>query len=164
MIHLNYKIDKPKWRNLFYENLKFGEWHWSVPKKQDLYWYQIYITDDHPLKEYTREVEQDLNIEGMNNYPRFSYQFPNTRLKPHLDEDNMVSININLLDTTPIIYLERYPKSASGWSEPYEAAFINVGKIRHGVEPDPNPRLILKFAIRHPWDEVFFRLPDGMIM
>ena len=61
MIHLNYKIDKPKWRNLFYENLKFGEWHWSVPKKQDLYWYQIYITDDHPLKEYTREVEQDLH-------------------------------------------------------------------------------------------------------
>lgn len=157
MIHLNYKINKPKWRNLFYGNLKFGEWHWSVPKKQDLCWYQIYIKDDHPLKEYTREVEQDLNIEGMNNFPRFSYQFPNTRLKPHLDEDKMVSININLMDTTPMIYIENQ-------SIPYEAAFIDVGKIRHGIEPDPNPRLILKFAIRHPWEEVFSRLPSDMIM
>ena len=30
----------------------------------------------------------------------------------------------------------------------------------HGVEKDPNNRLILKFCLRHPWEEIYERLSD----
>jgi len=151
LIHLDYEINKEKWRGIFYENIQRGQWHWSVPRRQELFWYQLMIKDDSPLKELTKEVEMDLNIYGMNNFPRFSYQFPNTLLQHHKDEDNMVSININLLDTIPVIHIEHKPY-------PYECAFIQVGQKMHGVEKDPNHRLILKFCLRHPWEEVYDRL------
>ena len=149
--HIDYNIDKKKYRDLFYDNVQMGQWHWSVPKRQELFWYQLFIKDDHPLKPIVQDVERDLNIYGMNNYPRFSYQFPNTRLSHHMDEDQMVSININLLDTTPIIHLEHKPY-------PYQCALFDVGHVMHGVEPDSNHRLILKFCLRHPYEEVKERL------
>lgn len=151
LIHLDYEIDKPKWRDIFYENIQKGQWHWSVPRRQELFWYQLMIHDNSPLKELTKEVEMDLNIYGMNNFPRFSYQFPNTLLQHHKDEDNMVSININLLDTVPVIHIEHEPY-------PYECTLIQVGQKMHGVEPDPNHRLILKFCLRHSYEEVYERL------
>ena len=166
--HINYEIDKEKYRNMFYENIQDGQWHHSVPHYyKDLFWYQLFIPDKlywpnmfaekgaRPhgghLKPLIELVERDLNIHGMNNFPRFSYQFPNSRLVHHVDEDNMMSININLFDTTPIIHIEHKPY-------PYQCAFIDVGHIEHGVEPDPNPRLILKFALLHSYDEVYERL------
>ena len=87
----------------------------------------------------------------MNSYPRFSYQFPNTLLQHHKDEDEMVSININLLDTIPVIHLEHKPY-------PYQCALFDVGHVMHCLEPEPNPRLILKFCLRHPYEEVWERL------
>ena len=149
--HIDYDIDKKKYRDLFYDNVQMGQWHWSVPKRQELFWYQLFIKDDHPLKPIVQDVERDLNIFGMNNYPRFSYQFPNTRLSHHTDEDQMVSININLLDTTPIIHLEHKPYQ-------YQCALFDVGHVMHGVEPDSNHRLILKFCLRHSYEEVKERL------
>ena len=149
--HIDYEIDKKKYRDLFYDNVQMGQWHWSVPKRQELFWYQLFIKDDHPLKPIVQDVERDLNIYGMNNFPRFSYQFPNTRLSHHMEEDQMVSININLLDTTPIIHLEHKPY-------PYQCALFDVGHVMHGVEPDPNSRLILKFCLRHTYEEVKERL------
>ena len=150
--HIDYEIDKKRYRDMFYDNIqKYGKWHWSVPKRQELYWYQLMIPDNSPLKPLVRDVERDLNIEGMNNFPRFSYQFPNTRLSHHRDEDDIVSININLLETKPIIHVEHKPYE-------YECALIDVGKLEHGVEPDTNHRLILKFCLRHPYDEVVERL------
>ena len=158
LIHLDYQIDKEKWRGIFYDNIQKGQWHWSVPKRQELFWYQLMIRDDSPLKELTREVEMHLNIHGMDNFPRFSYQFPNTLLKHHKDEDDMVSININLLDTVPIIHIEHQPY-------PYECAFVQVGQKMHGVEKDSNHRLILKFCLRHSYEEVYDRLNKfGLIM
>jgi len=151
LVHLDYEIDKEKWRGIFYDNIQKGQWHWSVPKRQELFWYQLMIHDDSPLKELTRDVEMDLNIYGMNNFPRFSYQFPNTLLKHHKDEDDMVSININLLDTVPVIHIEHEPYS-------YECAFVRVGQKMHGVEKDPNHRLILKFCLRHSYEEVYDKL------
>lgn len=152
LIHLDYKIDKARYRDMFYNNIQeHGQWHWRVPERQELFWYQLFIPDDHPLKPSLYDIENELGIYGMNNFPRFSYQFPNTKLGHHFDEDEMVSININLLDTVPIIHLEHKP-------HPYEAIFVDVGHVLHGVEPDPNPRLILKFCLRHPWDEVYERL------
>ncbi len=149
--HIDYEIDKKKYRDLFYDNIQMGQWHWSVPRRQELFWYQLFIKDDHPLKPIVQDVERDLNIYGMNNFPRFSYQFPNTKLNHHVDEDQMVSININLLDTTPIIHLEHKPY-------PYQCALFDVGHVMHGVEPDPNSRLILKFCLRHTYEEVKERL------
>ena len=102
---------------------------------------------------YTDLVANDLNIQGMDNYPRFNYYFPNHQLPHHVDPDNMISININLLDTVPIIHIEHEPYE-------YECALVDVGGKRHGIEPDPNPRLILKFCLRHSWDEVVDRLKE----
>ena len=150
--HIDYEIDKKKYRKIFYDNIqKHGKWHWSVPERQELFWYQLMVPDNHEMKPLFESVERHLNIFGMNNFPRFSYQFPNTRLSHHMDEDQMVSININLLDTTPIIHLEHKPY-------PYQCALFDVGHVMHGVEPDPNPRLILKFCLRHSYEEVWERL------
>ena len=149
--HIDYEIDKKKYRDIFYTNIQRGQWHWSVPKRQELFWYQLMIPDGHDMKPLLEDVERDLNIHGMNNFPRYSYQFPNTVLPHHRDEDNMVSININLLDTTPIIHIENKPYA-------YECALIDVGGRMHGVESDTNHRLILKFCLRHKWEEVFDRL------
>ena len=151
--HLNYEIDKEYWKDIFYKNIQKGQWHHSVPKRKELFWYQLFIRDNSPLKKITKSLEMDLGIYGMNNFPRFSYQFPNTKLKHHLDEDNMVSINLNLLDTIPTIHIEHKPY-------PYEACFVDVGHKEHGVEKDPNHRLILKFCLRHPLEEVYKRLDN----
>ena len=79
--HLEYKINKKKYRDLFYNNIqKYGQWHWLCPKRQELFWYQLFISDKHELKKDLFELENELGIYGMNNYPRFSYQFPNTKL------------------------------------------------------------------------------------
>ena len=137
--HLNFQIDKQHYKNMFYDNVQeYGVWHWSNIRDKKLWWYQLFIEDNHPLKKSMKQIENDLNIYGLNNFPRFSYQFPNTFLPHHLDEDKMVSININLLDTVPIIHLEHKPY-------PYEAILVDVGGVMHGVEKDPNNRLILKF-------------------
>ena len=149
--HVDYEIDKKKYRDIFYTNIQRGQWHWSVPKRQELFWYQLMIPDGHDMKPLLEDVERDLNIHGMNNFPRYSYQFPNTILPHHRDEDDMVSININLLDTTPIIHIENEPY-------PYECALVDVGGRMHGVESDTNHRLILKFCLRHEWEEVVDRL------
>lgn len=157
LIHLDYEIDKQKYRDIFYENIQQGQWHWIVPKRKELFWYQLFVPDNSPLKPLFENIEKELNIYGMNNFPRFSYQFRNTRLEPHVDEDKMVSININLFDTTPTIHINDKPYK-------YECAFIDVGHEMHSVEPDPNDRLILKFCLRHPWQEVFDRLNErGLI-
>ena len=157
--HLNYEIDKNKYKNIFYKNIQRGQWHWTVPDRQELYWYQLMSSrkQDGFLRDELRPVEEDLGIWGMDSFPRFSYQFPNTVLPHHLDEDQMVAININLMDTTPIIHIEHEPY-------PYECALIDVGHHMHGVEADPNHRLILKFCLRHPLDEVMERMYDKNII
>ena len=151
--HLKYDIDKKRYRNMFYDNIQRGQWHWRCIPRRELFWYQLFIRDESDLKPLLKDIEHDLNIYGMNNYPRFSYQFPNTTLLHHKDEDNMVSININLLDTTPTIHIEHKPYS-------YQCALIDVGHHEHGVEPDSNHRLILKFCLRHPWNDVVEKLND----
>ena len=149
--HLDYQIDKKKWVDIFWDNLTMGQWHHSVPRKRNMYWWQIFIHDNSPLKKLTEDVEMDLNIYGMNNFPRFSYQFPNSKLWHHMDEDNLVSVNLNLLETIPIIHVENKPY-------PYEAILVDVGHREHGIEYDKNHRLILKFCIRHPLEETYERL------
>ena len=154
--HLDYEVDNPRYLDFFWDNYRRGEWHMPEKPIRYMFWWKLMIRGD--IADAVRDVEHDLNIYGMNNYPRFSYQFPNTLLEEHVDEDDMVAINLNLQEETPIIHLEGEPY-------PYEAAFVDVGHIPHSVEPFPHPRLVLKFAIRHPWEEVYERLESrGLII
>ena len=150
--HIDYEIDKKKYRDIFYNNIQeHGDWHWSVPELQSLYWYRLMLPNDSPLRVLVRDVEEELNLIGLNNYPRYNYYFPNTKLPHHMDVDKMVAININLFDTIPIIHVEHK-------QYPYQCALIDTGHINHGIEPDKNPRLILKLCLRNPHDEVMTRL------
>ncbi len=151
MLHLDYEIDKEHWQNIFWDHLDMGKWHWGCASKRKLWWWQIMIGHNHPIKKYTAKVEKELNIFGLNNYPRFSYTLPNAKISHHKDKDNMVTININLMPNKPIIHVDHKPY-------PYEIIYIHVGELAHGIEPDPNPRLILKFCMRHTWEEVYERL------
>jgi len=157
LIHIDYRIDKNRFCDVFWENKDCGSWHHTCVSeyRRDLYWWRILIDDkrnwNKHLLPYTNIVAADLNILGMDNYPRFNYYFPNHQLPHHVDPDNMVAININLLNTIPTIHIEHQPYE-------YECALIDVGGKMHGIEPDANPRLILKFCLRHPWEEVYERL------
>jgi len=142
--HLNINIDKEKYRNHFWSIYQTGEWHECTPPS--LFWWKVY-----KISNFTKELETELNIKGLNNFPRYSYQIPNTLLEYHVDEDDITSINLNLLDNSPTIHINYKPYI-------YETCLFHAGGTPHGVEPDPFPRLILKFAIRHPWDEVYERL------
>lgn len=160
LFHLDYEIDKKFWKDLFYEHANCGHWHHTCMIRQELYWWQILIRPDHNshLLKFTDEIAKDLNIHGMDNYPRLNYTYPNRYLPHHVDPDNMIAININLMETTPTIHIEHKPY-------PYECALIDVGGKMHGIEKEPNDRLILKFCLRHPWNEVYERLDKrGLII
>jgi len=151
LCHLNYKIDKDYWKNIFFENIEKGRWHWGVKRRKELHWYQLFVPDNSPLKPLFKDIEDQLGISGMNTYPRFSYHFPNIKVGHHLDEDKGVKIQFNLLDTTPTIHIKHKPY-------PYDSALIDVGHNEHGIEKDNNSRLVLQFFLRHSWDEVYDRL------
>ena len=150
--HLDYNIDKKRYRDIFWKNYRDGRWHTFDPPK--MIWWKLFLMHCDGGQTLVEDVEKDLNILGLNTFPRFSYQFPHTTLQAHYDEDNMTGINLNLLeDSKPTIHLEGKPHE-------YESCVVHVGGIKHSVESDPNPRLILKFAIRHPWEEVILRLSE----
>jgi len=153
--HIDYEIDKEYWRNIFYENLDYGKWHYTCASRKSLYWFHLMMFNDDKLKKIVKPLEQDLNIYGLNNAPRFSYLFPNQKVEHHLDDQVKkefgVKININLLDTEITIHMEHKPYQ-------YEAALIDVGHVMHGVEKDPNARLTIGFFLRHPLEEVYERL------
>ena len=81
----------------------------ALPKKTRAFLVPTFYKRLSPIETFDGASEKDLNIYGMNNYPRYSFQFANTRLGQHKDEDNMVSININLMETVPIIHIEDNP-------------------------------------------------------
>lgn len=99
----------------------------------------------------TLELQHELNIYGMNNYPRFQYQFANSVLPYHIDEDNLTGILFNLREKDCTIHV-------LGKAFTYQSAVSHVGKNLHKVEADSEDRLVLKFSIRHPWEEVLERL------
>ena len=66
----------------------------------------------------------------------------------HIDEDRIVAINLNLLDETPEIILE-------GKTFSYENALVDVGTKVHSVIAKDKPRLVLKYAIRNKWEDIY---------
>jgi hypothetical protein len=105
----------------------------------------------------TDTVIEDLNLTGFDISPRFSYQLKNTRLSYHIDIDRIVGININLMELPATIHLYGNPYE-------YEAALIDVGTKLHSVEPVEHDRLVLKLAIRNPWNEIYSRLKDKNLL
>ena len=66
----------------------------------------------------------------------------------HIDEDRIVAINLNLFEETPEIILE-------GKTFSYENALIDVGTKVHSVIAKEKPRLVLKYAIRNKWEDIY---------
>ena len=139
---INYFFDKDPLREYYYANQSLARHHKNefseVPHWFKLFKYDSLVTD----------IIDDLGISNFNVSPRFSFQQKNTRLPRHIDIDRIVGININLMPDSAVIHIDEKPYS-------YEAALIDVGTKIHSVEPTPVDRLILKFAIRAPWNEVY---------
>ena len=43
-------------------------------------------------------ITKDLGIDDLYTRPRFSYQFPNSTLPEHIDQDRIIGLNINFID------------------------------------------------------------------
>jgi len=142
---IDYQIDKKKYRDLFWDVYHTGEWYQFQKKR--MCWWKVY-----KIEEMVEDVARDLNIHGMNNKPRFAYLFQNNGIEYHVDEDYMTSIMINLNDgPSPVVHVEDVPV-------PYECLLFHNGQLFHHVEPRNVDTLMLKFCIRHPWEEVYERL------
>lgn len=144
--HLNYTIDKDAHTKYFWDNYHRSKVHvHKVTKAVIPTWRKIF---DFP--EMSDPIIKDLNLEGLNILPRYSYQEKYSRLRMHIDEDEIIGINFNLMP---------HPVSIHLWGEPYdyEAAIIDVGHEVHSVEPTDYNRLVLKLAIRAPLEEVLDR-------
>ena len=145
LLHLDYEIDKEKYRKIFWENYTKGSWYEF--KEPRMCWWKVY-----GIEKLVEDVAMDLNIYGMDNYPRFAYLFRGNGIQYHVDEDYMSSVMINLMDgPSPIVHVEDVPV-------PYECIFFDNGNLFHYVEPRDTDTLMLKFCIRHPWEEIYERL------
>jgi len=144
LLHLNYNIDKEKYRNIYHEIKNTG--NWSEKEWIGERWWKVY-----GIESLVSDVAKDLNIDGIDNYPRFVELVPNNGLPKHIDEDYMSSIIINLSEKTPSIMIENN-------SVPYECLLFHNGYLMHWVEPVNYERIMLKFCIRHPWEEVYERV------
>jgi hypothetical protein len=143
--HIDYQIDKEKYRKMFWKRYTKGSWYEF--QKPRMCWWKVY-----GIEKLVEGVAKDLNIHGMNNFPRFAYLFQNNVIESHVDEDHMTSIMINLnSDYTPTMHVEGVPIQ-------YECLLFENGELFHTVEPRPVDTLMLKFCIRHPWEEVYKRL------
>ena len=144
-IHLDYQIDKQEYRDIFWSVYTQGQWQeMKVPR---MFWWKVYGIED-----LVEDVAKDLNIDGMNNFPRFAYMFKGHDLQYHLDEDYMSSICINLMDgPSPEQVIEDIPTA-------YECMLFENGNLFHYVESRDEDALMLKFCIRHPWKEVYDRV------
>ena len=142
LIHLNYKIDKKKYSKIFYDIHQRGEWYQWKKFEPKLSWWKVYLSEDSDIRHLTKEVEEDLGIWGMNTYPRFAYLFANNNVPPHVDEDDMTSIQINLFEKQPVMVVEDK-------QVPYECVLLENGKLKHWVESVNYDRLMLKFCIRN---------------
>ena len=145
ILHLNYQIDKEHYKKIFFDRYERGGYH----KEGDVilkYWYKVFN-----IEHLVMPITKDLGIEDLYTKPRFSYQFPNSILPEHIDQDRIVGINLNLMPNSPIITIDNK-------SFEYENCLVDVGSKIHSVRADKNPRLVLKYAIRSNWNEMYKRL------
>jgi hypothetical protein len=149
--HLNYNLDKKTFRDYFFQNFSKAHHH-KTAGSEVTFWLKLFDG-----KELTDPLIRQLNLQGLNVLPRFSYQLRNTRLDPHIDIDRIVGINLNLMEQPPTIHINSVAYE-------YEAALIDVGTKLHSVEPMSADRLVLKLAIRNPWKEIYSRLKERNLL
>jgi len=144
LTHLNYQVDKRAHVEYFWKNYDRGSWHdfKDEPRKT---WWKIFDID-----EMADPVIKDLNLVGLNIKPRYSYQLKNSVLAPHIDIDEIIGINLNLMPHPITIHMNGIPYE-------YEAVIADVGHVVHSVEAVDYDRLVLKLAIRAPLEEVLDR-------
>lgn len=143
--HLNYEVNKEHYKKIFFDRYDTGGWHKEGDVVLD-YWWKVFNIDNEVMP-----ITKDLGIEDLVTKPRFSYQFPNSTLPSHIDQDRIIGININLMPTSPVIIINNK-------SYQYENCLVDVGSKIHSVIADNNPRLVLKYAIRSTWSEIYNRL------
>ncbi len=150
--HLNYKIDKKKYRDIAEKYKHNGGWYqWQKFPQEDKWWKTFLSEQDRPL---VKDVEIALGIDKLDTRPRFYWLEPNSSIPRHIDEDNVTSIQINLMEEKPIIGVE-------GVGEvPYETLLIQNGTIYHWVDPVPYGRLQLKFVMRESYEELLKIIPN----
>jgi hypothetical protein len=147
--YLNYTVDKTFHRNNFWNKYDTGRYHTATDeqtgrKKIHKFWWQVFN-----LEEDTKNIISDLGLTGMNVYPRYSYIKENSQLRNHIDIDRIVGINFNIMaDQVPCLIMKNQRFD-------YEACLCDVGSIMHRIDFVSHPRLILKLAIREPWEEIF---------
>lgn len=148
---LNYHIDKELHRNIFFDNIDLAHHHKS-PFSEFTFWKKYFYFGPE-----VQQVVNDLNLQGLNIKPRYSWQEKNTLLPLHIDKNRIIGININLMDEPAVLHINSVPYS-------YECALIDVGAQLHSVEPFHKDRLVLKLAIRDSWKVIWNRLNSiGMI-
>lgn len=143
--HLNYQVDKEHYKKIFFDRYDTGGWHKEGDVVLD-YWWKVFNIDNEVMP-----ITKDLGIEDLVTKPRFSYQFPNSTLPSHIDQDRIIGININLMPTSPVIIINNK-------SYEYENCLVDVGSKIHSVIADDKPRLVLKYAIRSTWIDIYNRL------
>jgi len=167
LCHLNYTFDKSYYKKYFFDNYDKGDWHKDLvdesggklvrgtrTKKSNLLgnevrafkkWRKMFDVEDA-----VKSITNDLGIQNLNIKPRFSYQLENCTLPSHIDIDRIVAINLKLDSyITPGIIIE-------GKLFQYENALLDVGAKVHSVESyNGKPRLVLKYAIRNNWQEIY---------
>ena len=145
ILHLDYQIDKEHYKKMFFDRYDTGGYH----KEGDVvlkYWYKIFN-----IENLVMPITKDLGIEDLYTRPRFSYQFPNSTLPEHIDQERIVGLNLNLMPNAPSIIIDNK-------SYEYENCLVDVGSKVHKVNADDSPRLVLKYAIRSNWNEMYSRL------
>lgn len=146
LIHLDYRVNKSYHTENFWVNYEeHQDRHPQVP-----HWVRVFKNVD------CEQEIKDLNLEGLNVFPRYSFIPAGKALAPHIDEDEIIGINFSLMPHPISIRMD-------GVDYEYEAAVCDVGHVIHSVEPVDYDRLMLKFAIRAPWEIVLERTHDKTI-
>lgn len=144
--HLDYYPNTNILRDYFFKNKHRAKPHRGVGYRFD-FWLKLF---DEP--ESVKKITDDLGLNYMDVRPRFSFQEKNTLLPKHIDIDRIVGINFNLLEKgQAAIHINDIECE-------YESALIDVGAQPHSVEPVNHDRLVLKLAIRNPWEDIYEQL------
>lgn len=149
--HLNYYPNKKILKDYFFAHEDESKVHEGIDRFGHRYKFNFWKKLFHDTDE-IKNIINDLGLTDMKVSPRFSFQFKNTLLPKHIDIDRIVGINFNLLEPgQATIHINDIEYS-------YESALIDVGSQPHSVKPVNHDRLVLKLAIREPWDDIYEQL------
>lgn len=146
--YLKYTIDKEFHRNYFWETYDTGGYHTVTDPvtgkvRTHKFWWQVFN-----LREVTKNIIEDLGLVGKNILPRYSYIKKGHGLNTHIDIDRIVGINFNLMeDYQPSLRIKNQKIF-------YESLLADVGAVPHNVERVNYDRLVLKLAIREPFNDI----------